>query len=50
MTTHVPILKGKDAEQFEAYVNRVVTKKEVEFMQNCDRIYLSHCTNKKPES
>ena len=42
MSSFVPVLKGKDARNFEAYMKKPATVEELKFVRECDDIYSKH--------
>ena len=43
MTEKIPVLEGKDAEEFLKYDSRELTKEEKKSLQKAYEFYKSHC-------
>jgi hypothetical protein len=39
----IPLLKGKEAKNFEKYRSRVPTEEELEYTKKADEFYRDHC-------
>ncbi|MDE1850256.1 MAG: hypothetical protein KGH54_00480 [Candidatus Micrarchaeota archaeon] len=42
MPSLIPVLKGKDARDFEAYIKRPATLEELKYFRECDDFYSKH--------
>ncbi|MDE1828096.1 MAG: hypothetical protein KGH65_02980 [Candidatus Micrarchaeota archaeon] len=42
MSSLMPVLKGKDARNFEAYINRPATLEELKYLLESDDFYSKH--------